>query len=452
MKALLITPYSFTIRGLIQVPLGIMLVGGFAQKYGHTVKILDRNYETNARRIIDDFKPDVVGISSMTGPMLIDGLKLSKYIKEKFLCTKVIWGGIHASTLPENTLLEDYIDYVVIGEGEKVFVELLDAIENKKDLSAIKGIAYKEDGRIIVNKRRPLLEDMDSVSLVPWDLIDVKKYLKYETLFITSRGCPHRCAFCYNEKFNFSRWRGMSAERVKAEIEHAKLYHPIRRFRFDEDNFCVNKKRCYQILDFLPKEAPLYLSTRIEYVDEEFCRRLSEFKDAFVFTGVESGDNEVLKRFQKDITIEDTKRAYSLINKYKIKTSGSFIIGGPGETREELSKTLKLIDEIKPTRPSCCIFVPLPGSVLTDQLMRKGKLNHLKRMEDWARYSRAEYGSKHQFGEIQMNEICKIYSRYWRKFIWSFVINLRFKWIFLGFKNVIENYYRLLLKLIHKDI
>lgn len=453
MKVLLVQPNTCTIRGLPQPPLALMYIGSYAEKRGHAVKIIDRNIKTNSREIIDAYKPDVVGITSLTGRMILDGIKVSKYVRSKFPNTKIVWGGIHTSLLPENTLDNEFIDFVIIGEGEESFIELLDAIEDKKkDFRHILGIGYKEGQKIIINNPRPLIKELDTLPLLPWHVIDVEQYLKYETLFITSRGCPHRCAFCYNEKFYFRQWRSMSPERVRAEIEHAQLYHPIRRFRFDDDNFTVNKERFYKILDFLPKNISLYFETRVDYIDEEFCKRVSEFKDTFLFIGIESGDDEMLRKMQKDITVSQIRRAFRILHKYNIKTSGSFIIGAPGETRFQINKTLELIDEIKPTRPSCCIYVPFPGAKFTGQLIKNGRLRKFQTLMDWGKFTDSEFSKYNQFSEASQLELNRIYSRYWWKFVRRFALKLRFGWIYIGTKNLMKIYYRSLLRYINRDI
>jgi anaerobic magnesium-protoporphyrin IX monomethyl ester cyclase len=429
-----------------------MYIAGEAERRGHRVKILDRNIETNARRVIHDFKPDIVGVTSLTGTMILDGLKISRHIRTAFPDVKIVWGGIHTSILPEQTLAEPCIDYVVIGEGEATFCELLNAIEYRKDVSGIPGIGYKDGGKCIINERRPPIADLDSVALVPWHLVNYRPYVEHETLFISSRGCPYRCSFCYNEKFNFRKWRGMSPQRVKKEIEHAQSYHHIKRFRFDDDNFCVNRKRFYEILDFLPKSVPLYFESRIEYIDDEFCRRIKDFRDAFVFLGVESGDNEVLKRMRKDLTVEQIRAGYALINKYKINTSASFVIGTPGETREELAKTITLIDEIKPTRPGCCIYAPFPGAVFTEQLIADGRLAAFKSLEDWGNFSNCEEARCTQYGETPLREMNRIYNRYWWRFVIVFALRLRFNWIFIGIKNVLVNSARSFMKKLTNDL
>ena len=452
MRVLLVQPYTFTIRGLPQIPLALMYIGGRIEKNGHTVKILDRNVETNARRMIEDFRPDVLGVTSLTGKMILDGIRISRYVRKRFPETTIVWGGVHASTLPEATLQEDFIDYLVVGEGEESFVELLSAIENGGELSTIPGIAYKSDDGLRINPRRPFIKDLDSISFVPWHLIDPRRYLKYETLFITSRGCPHQCAFCYNEKFNMRRWRAMSPGRVKEEIDYASRFHPVRRFRFDDDNFCVDRNRFHGILDILPRDVPLYFESRVDYIDEEFCRHVAEFRDAFVFLGVESGDDAILKRMKKDITVDQIRNAYALINRYNIKTSGSFVIGSPGETREALQRTLCLLEEIRPTRPSCCIFVPFPGSLFTEDLIQSGGLANIQTLSDWGAFTDSEYAGAKQYSEITYDELNKIYRRFWRQFVWNFVSELRLTWILAGIQNLGINYWRTLSRTLNRDL
>jgi radical SAM superfamily enzyme YgiQ (UPF0313 family) len=275
--------------------------------------------------------------------------------------------------------------------------------------------------------------------LLPWHLIKPENYLAHETLLITSRGCPHRCAFCYNKNFHFHTWRGMSPDRVKAEIDHARQYHPIRRFRFDDDNFTVNKKRFYGILEFLPRDIPLYFETRVDYVDREMCARIAEFDDPFLFLGVESGDDAVLERMKKDVTVEQIRAAYRLINEYELKSSASFMIGSPGETREEIAKTRALIDEIKPTRPSCCIYVPFPGAEFTERLVAENKLVGFNSLEDWGRLTDAELAGNRQYSEMTNDELNRIYEQYWRKFVAKFIRELRLGWVVAGAVNVLKN-------------
>lgn len=451
MKILLVQPNSATIRGLPQLPLALMYVGGYAEKFGHDVKIVDRNIETNTIKVINSFRPDLLGITSLTGKMILDGINVSRYIKERYPKTKVVWGGIHASVLPRSTLKNDFIDYVVIGEGEETFAELLDALQNNGDLKNIPQLGYKENGEIMLTIKRAQFKNMDNLPLAAWHLIEPRAYLKYETLFITSRGCPHRCAFCYTEQYNFRQWRAMSAERVGAEIKHAEKYHPIRRFRFDDDNFCVDKKRACAILDLLPKDIPLYFECRVDYINEEFCRRLSVFKDPFLFLGVESGSDDMLKKMQKDFTTAHIRNAFTLLNKYRIKTSASFIIGSPGETIEQVNETMRLIDEIKPTRPSCCIYASFPGTKFTLEVIQKGKMSSDMSLFEWGEYSDGEQAKGVQLSEVDNKTLNRLYKLFWWKFVLSFILNFRFKWVIIGVENYAKMKLRCFLRVINQD-
>lgn len=451
MKILFIQPSGTTLRGLPGPPYSILYVAAIAEKKGHTVKILDRTIENNTKKVICDFQPDLVGITSLTGHMIIDALRVCEFIKHQFPEVPIIWGGIHASIFPQQTLEHPLIDFIVIGEGEITFEEFLNAYEGDKDYSKILGLGYKKGGNIFINEKRPFLKTLDDLPLTPWHLIDYKKYLKYETLFITSRGCPHRCSFCYNEEYYFRTWRAMSSERVKKEFEHVQKFHPIRRYRFDDDNFTVNKKRLYQILDYIPKNASLYMDTRIDYVDEEFCRRLAEFYDPYLFIGIESGDEEMLKHHQKDITIEQIRKNYRLLKKYKINTTASFVIGSPGETKEQIKKTMDLANELKPTRYTFCVFTPYPGSKYYKEIASKNSLALPKNLEEWGKFSTCE-AALLNYCLVSSKYLNRIYRKYYYKSILSFITHFRWGWLGIGLINAKNVYQKKIIRRINGDI
>jgi SAM-dependent methyltransferase len=160
----------------------------------------------------------------------------------------------------------------------------------------------------------------------------------------------------------------------------------------------------------------------------------------------------MLTTIRKDLTVEQIRHGYELINKYKINTSASFVIGAPGETRAQLNKTLALIDEVKPTRPSCCIFVPFPGSVFTESLIAQGQLKEFTSLESWGTFTNSEYATTHQYGEVPVKELNKIYNRYFWNFVLAFALRLRFGWIIIVGINVIKNHIRTILKKINRDL
>ena len=187
MKVLLFQPNTSTLRGTLCPPFGLMYVGAVAREAGHEVMILDRNIDYFSLKKMKGFNPDVVGITAMTGPMLLDAVEVSRQAKRILgNHVPVVWGGVHATILPEQTLENDYVDFVVVGEGEYTFRELLEVLGRRgKDFRQIEGLAFKESGTVIVNQPRPVIKNLDELPLLPWDLVCARQYFSIE---IVSKG------------------------------------------------------------------------------------------------------------------------------------------------------------------------------------------------------------------------------------------------------------------------
>lgn len=388
MKIALIMPNTQDIYGNTCPPLGLMLVASVLREKGHIVKIFDRSIDFFVFTKLKKFKPDIIGLSALTGPMLLDVIKIAKMAKYMFgKSFPVVMGGVHASLLPEQTLENPYIDYAVIGEGEYAFAELVNAIENKKDTSKILGIGYKKNGKIMINKKRPLINNLDNLPLLPWEMVDYKTYFKFDIALVTTRGCPYKCAFCYNLGFNESRWRGMSVERTIEEIKNVEKLTKNKNLKFYDDNFTADKERLYKILDYLSPDYNLFISPRINYIDDEFLEKFKKFKSVWLYFGVESGSQRILNKMKKAITVDQIKKAFQLCKQYNIRTTASVVFGSPTETEEELNMTLKLLDEIKPTRYNYNLYTPYPGSPSFDEIIKNGVFKPPKTLEGWAGFA-----------------------------------------------------------------
>jgi len=423
-----------------------MCIASIIEREGYEVKILDRNVEINTIEEMKKFSPDILGISSLTGPMIIDGLGVTKKTKELF-GDKVttVWGGIHPSLLPEETLRNSYIDLVVRGEGEHTFLELLQALEKGSSLENVRGIGYKRDGGTVLTEERPFIKNLDELPTPAWHLVKAKKYLKHETPLLTSRGCPHRCAFCYNQKFNKRNWRGMSVERVLQEIKYLESLQPIKRLKFYDDNLTADKKRFFTLLEGIPKNYPLYVETRVDYIDNEFIDRIRKFSDPYLFIGVESGSPSLLKKMQKDLTIPQIKQAFKLLNQNNIPATASFMIGLPGESKEEVQMTLRLIEEINPARFTCCIYTPYPGSLFYDEIVEANLAKLPQSLEEWGQFSSLETASIN-VSKVESEYLEKIYKKYWHKSVGSFIKRRRFRWLYIGLRNYLDIKYLNLLR------
>ncbi len=377
-------------------PLGIMYVGSALKRAGYDVEVLHiapseiPEYAIN----IADKNPLFVGISAFTCNQTKFSAQLSKEIK-KICDSPIVWGGVHASMVPEQTLSETYVDAVVVGEGEETAVEFADAIENGKDLRNVRSIGFKKDGELIFTEPRPLIESLDDFKL-DWDLVDVSRYLlpmwgqKKVINFITSRGCPHRCGFCYSLKFSGGRWRAHSREFVISEIQMLKDKYGIDGIRFYDDNFFANKKRAIEILEAvdLPWEGQL----RIGYITDELARKLRDTQCQGICFGLESGNNRILKLMQKDQTVDDIIKGITILAKYpEVRVSNCVILGNPTETREEIGNTINLCLELWKIHPrmsfSLGTYMPYPGVPLYDLVVEAGFVPP-RRTEDWETLNR----------------------------------------------------------------
>jgi len=209
------------------LPYGILCLASTLEEKGNEVLLIDRNTDPEGiEDIIRTFSPYIVGISVMTGPCILDAIKVSRLTKEINPNIHVIWGGVHPTIFPDMCLSESSVDYVVRGEGDYKIVDLVDGLNNGVNINKIGGISYKQDGKIYHTPNHPFIQNLDKLPYPAWHLLDIDKYTgnrpdgrKYISMN-TSRGCPYRCAFCYNKIFNEFKWRGLSAEKVIEQIHY----------------------------------------------------------------------------------------------------------------------------------------------------------------------------------------------------------------------------------------
>ena len=277
---------------------------------------------------------------------------------------KVIFGGVGATFLYHHLLKNfDCIDYIVIGEGEYTFLELIRSLEsNEKDLSKIKGIAYKRDVEIIKTEEREFISNLN-------ELPTPSKYFKYRHL-CSSRGCPWNCIFCGSPKLWKRRIRFRSPKNFVEEIEL--LYKKgVNLFYFADDNLTIDKKRTIEICrDILERGLDIswYAISRVNYIDEEILYWMRMAGCIQISYGVESGSEKIRRRLNKPLKKQDIVRAFDLTKRYGILPRAYFIYGCPGETWDTINETIDLIYEIKPL--SCLFYILdiFPGTELYERI------------------------------------------------------------------------------------
>ena len=389
------------------LPLSLLLIAAPLVKKGYSVEIIDQGTDNDwKKKLLDGLKksPLLVGISVLTGKQILYGLEVSQLVKEQSQA-KIVWGGVHPSLLPEQTLENEFIDLVVIGEGEETLLELVDRLDKRRNYQDVLGIAYKKDGGVQINPQRDFI-NLDTQPEIPYHLIDVEKYIQPKSCasgkpgrdlaIYTSRGCPHRCAFCYNKEFNKRKWRGQSTEKVVAEIKKLINDYQITSFSIQDDEFFTDLERVKNICQTILKEnikAEFISSCRIDYIcrmEDEFLEMVARSGFRTLELGVESGSPIILEIIKKDITVEQVLEAVTKLKKFGITGKYCFMAGFPKETIKDMYQTTNLMREIKKINyysriPSWRVFTPFAGIDLY-HLSVEGGWSPPQDLKEWARY------------------------------------------------------------------
>ncbi len=364
-------------------PLGLLYIAGYLEKFTqYSVEVLDTQVEEVSYQEIEDIvrekQPEVVGITAMT-LTLVDVLKTIKVIKSANRNIKVVLGGPHAYIFPNETINLKGVDYLVLGEGEAIFKDLLDCMDDYKKLKSIRGLVFKENGKIVNTGPRQLIEDLDKLPFPARHLVPYKKYSSLVlgkrpiTTTFTSRGCPYKCTFCARPHLG-KKFRARSARNVVDEIEECTKMG-IYGFLVYDDTFTVKRDRVFEVCDELRKrklDVEWDIRARVDTVDEQLLKRLKMAGCRGIHYGVEAGTEKILKILNKKITISKTKEIFSLTKKSKISTLGYFMIGNPGETREDIFETIRLMKELDPNYVHITILTPFPATEIYFDGLKSG--------------------------------------------------------------------------------
>ena len=323
--------------------------------------------------VVRQQSPDIVGISVMT-PKYGSALNVSRLVKYFDPNIPVVWGGVHPTISPDETVENKDVDVVVRGEGEYTFLEL---IENLGRLDNVLGITYKKNGRVIHNPNRPLIENLDDLPFPSRHLI-LKNENYHSTAFgniFASRGYPYNCIFCASHKVWTKKVRYRTPQNVVDEIKEIKSRFTTNQFRFEDDCFTLNKKFVRGVCDLLIEEGlniKWTTETRADLVTNDLIKRMESAGCEDITIGVESGSEETLKKIKKGITLEQIRNANRILKENKMRFSAFFMIGFPWETKEEIGKTISLMKELDSHSAVFSVATPYPGTELYDMCRSEG--------------------------------------------------------------------------------
>lgn len=383
-------------------PIGLGYLASVLEKHKHKVILIDCWIQQISNEeifhLIKRIKPNIVGLTCLTAHYEeLRELCNYLYIKRKetinTLNFLLIIGGIHVTSLPELSLTECKADLAVLGEGELTLLELVESIDKKENLYKIDGIAYLKNGKLILNKCRDLIKNLDEIPFPAWHLMPITHYpqdphghdykRKPFAPILTTRGCPFSCTYCASTNFWQGRIRFRSPKNVADEMEFLTQKYGVREIHIWDDNFTLLKTHVIGICrEIIRRKLDIVLKcpngVRIDSLDEEILMWMRRAGFYHIILAVESGSQRVLNLAKKKLDLQKVPRVAKLTKKYGFITKGFFILGLPGETVGSAIKTINYARKIGLNFASFFIAQPLPGSELFNQWIQEKEISQIK--------------------------------------------------------------------------
>jgi len=354
-------------------PLPILLIGTILRDNGHQVEIIDGSVEGKSVEDVAEaskkFDAMIIPTSTTTFKEDVEFLGRMKNANPEL---KTIVFGSHVTFLPDASLKEETVDFIVMREPEYIIRDLIAALDNGMNFEKIAGIGFRKKGKRIINPPYPFIKDLDELPIPDRTLLP-KIYYPHPlvknaewTTAITSRGCPGLCTFCTSPYFYGNTYRFRSAEKVVEELELLKK-QGYKEVFFRDETFTASKDRLHKICDLLIERdvgIEWICNARIGNVDKELLVKMKKAGCHTIKFGVESGVQEILNNIRKGIKVDMTRKTFKWAHEVRIRTHAHTMVGCVGETPETIKKTIKFLKEIDPTTVTMGIFTPYPGTPL----------------------------------------------------------------------------------------
>jgi anaerobic magnesium-protoporphyrin IX monomethyl ester cyclase len=362
--------------GVLFPPLGLLYVAAYMEKEGQQVEVRDLAIRKKKNEI-DYKKYDVVGISTDT-TRHAQALRIAKKAKASG-CT-VVMGGPHPCYVDEQILSTRKVDFIVHGEGEVTFSELVSFLEKKKgDFDCVQGISFLSNGKLVRTASRPFIENLDSLPLPARHLVNIDDYRRTKlggrdiTPLITSRGCPYQCAFCSSSHFSGTRWRARSVASVLNELEEIYHRYHFNAVAFVDDLFTHSSKRVIEICrGIVERKLDLwwwYLSrTDLLLRNDEMIKEMVRAGSKAVFIGVESANPETLVELKKGIDVEGTIQTVEMLKRNGVEIHASYILGGLHDTAKTVHETIRFAKRLDTNVAEFSILTPFPGTAIYEKV------------------------------------------------------------------------------------
>lgn len=402
-------------KNLVSVfePLGLLYISAVCKEYGYNIDVIDASAENlsfqQLKNIIADIEPDVIGITSFVSNGNIV-YELGKWIKNEYPNIMVILGNTHASVYAEAYLKDNCCDIVVHGEGEYTFLKILSVLEKKQsDFSAIPSISYRLNEKFFTTSRPTVIENLSRLPLPDRDAVKQELYNmppitnmlysgkknRIAKHMFTSRGCPFSCTFCVVHNNKGQRYN--SIINVVNEIEILLKKYSASYIFIMDSIFTSDKNRVITICKEIKRRRLNFkwgCEGHVGFIDQQLAEEMESSGCYDIAFGIESGVQRLLDNVQKKVQLDKIEETVRTIkNNTKIKVSGLFILGLPGETYKDTLQTINFAKKLPLDMAQFSILVPYPGSSIFNELLMKGELDDGRRengtldVSVWLRYS-----------------------------------------------------------------
>lgn len=416
MKVLLLTPPFYRVIGFYNryFPFAITVLGTHLREHGHRVVVYDADFNEapvnidyaqlsakyadylkavadeehpvwrELRAVLAAEKPDLVGISTFT-TFAASAFRAAAVAKSVLPGCPIVIGGPHASARAEETLrICPQIEFAVRGEGEEALLELAAGLERgSPSLSSIEGLSWREGGSLKHNPPRGRSRDADHAP----DRTLLRNEATYSSedmgLIMTSRGCPYSCTYCATDT---RRVAFRAPEAVLDEIRAVRGRYGTTQFTFKDDSFTVNRRRVVEICELLlESRLPVRweCNTRLNLIDADLLRLMRRAGCNFIKVGIESGSERILERMEKGLSLSDIRAGAALLRRSGIHWTGYFMMGVPGETREDVLQTVELMRELKPDLALVAVYEAFPGTAMFEDGVARGLLKRDMALGDY---------------------------------------------------------------------
>ena len=379
-------PYSLRHKNIyfLYPPWFLMYSAALMEKEGIDVNLidavaLDMDNEEFVKKIEKE-DPELL-IAETAGLTIKNDLKTLKKIKERVNC-KIALTGSHVTVLTRETLKNDFIDFVLVGEYELTALELSKKFDSPKSYKKILGLAFKTNGKVVINKRRPLL-DIDKLPLPARHFLPMDRYNEGgcakvpNQQLLSSRGCPFQCIYClWPQTLYEHRVRFRNPESVVDEMEMLMEKYKPKELYFDDDSFSISNQHVLGICKEIKKrnlDIPWSCMCHAK-IPENVLKEMVDAGLVGVKFGVESASNEVLKKNKKNLRVEDVVDFVKRVKKHGLRTYGTFMLGMYGDTKETMKKTLELAIKLDLDGFQTAIATPFPGTEFYEICKKNGWL------------------------------------------------------------------------------